>query len=540
MNGIFNALVSRLLFTLYILKTGRGTVSYREIIYNLLAFFVLLPSLLILAISSRGDFRDTEQLIRKTVAGNAMLIEHYMEIYLGTVSLSTENGVPVLPYPMKILLDRAASQKGLQYTVADPNNLVLLTNCPEQTMLRPYKPFSGSVMRIDETISRLIPPLPPNTPASERWRKSLYFAEITTKGNPVFRVVLGQPVAPFQKLLFERYSARLFMLFGLLTASLLLAELISRRIINTIERLAVVSRHIPMHLANGPKSIGWPESRVLESEQLIANFREMTDSLYSQFAELERQSTELKLANESLAKAKNEAEGLAVARGRFLDTVAHEFRTPLALLSSSTDIINRYGERLDSKGLEEQKAHIRSAIQQLSGLIEAAISFNRLESGRLKPQPELIDVQDTCSRIADEVIKAWGFNQSYRLEAEGSQLKFFLDRTLFSQIISNLLTNAFKYSNPDGEVVLRLWARDNILRIEVEDKGIGIPDGEMAGVFKPFCRGNNVGTRRGLGLGLSIVQEALNLMSGRIFITSKTGEGTKVQIEIPAGDNQER
>ena len=113
-------------------------------------------------------------------------------------------------------------------------------------------------------------------------------------------------------------------------------------------------------------------------------------------------------------------------------------------------------------------------------------------------------------------------------------LQLFL--TLFRQILNNLLTNAFRYTPPGGVVSLNVILQKKLLLIEVTDTGIGIPDEDQAMIFDEFFRCENVENRRGLGLGLSIVRDALQQMDGDITVVSKIGEGTCIKVSIPFKD----
>lgn len=246
--------------------------------------------------------------------------------------------------------------------------------------------------------------------------------------------------------------------------------------------------------------------------------------------------TERQQEAEELRKAKESAVAANTAKSRFLATVGHEFRTPLSLLISSTDILDRYGDRLTAEKRTEQNAHIRSAARQMSSLIDSVLSFNRLEMGRYQNCPLLLDVGRLCRAIAEEVKTVWGPEHKFHVVIDADCGTAMLDEILFRRVLENLLTNAFRYTPLAGTVTLNANRESNRLLMVIMDTGIGIPDEDQQLIFGEFYRGRNVETRRGLGLGLSIVREALSQMEGTITLTSRINEGTTMRVEIPVID----
>jgi signal transduction histidine kinase len=642
-NGITNALAARLLFTGYMLISKKQHFSYRETIYSLLAFFVLVPALIILAVSSRNDFWETDLHIRTTLARDSQLLgqqlatwvdnrkmavvylageasdktPHQMQPFIKQAKQSDPNFlriglqdakatstayypmldelgqknigknytdrpyIPVLkktlkpmlsevvmgrvgrPKPFVVMLapvvlhdgyggyisgilslhqlqsafDQTAYQSDMLYTLLDRNDRVIMTNCPDQTIMKPFVRSKGTLIRVDTVINQFIPALPPATPASERWRKSTYIAESAIGSWSEWKLILGQPVAPFQKKLYETYAQKLGLLLLILLVSLTLAELLSRRHIAAIKKLSQVSQDLPRKLTMNNTEIIWPESSLYETNQLIENFRKMALSLSEQFNKIKHFNKSLEQQADELRLAKSIAENAATAKTRFLNTVTHEFRTPLSLLSSSTDILDRYGKQLNTKQITEQNQHIRSATRQLSKLIDSVLLFNRLGSKSQLYAPVVLDVAQFCHTITEEVQITWSTGQHFSSTIDAACGNMLLDRIRFRQTLENLLTNAFRYTPPDGSVSLQVRRRDNHLILQISDTGIGIPEEEWEQIFNPFYRGSNVDARRGLGLGLSIVHEALQQMRGTLQFSSKPGQGTTFRVEISVTDS---
>ena len=222
-----------------------------------------------------------------------------------------------------------------------------------------------------------------------------------------------------------------------------------------------------------------------------------------------------------------------VTMTRLMRTVAHEFRTPLCLLTGSVDILDRYWERLTFEQRFTQTEHIRSATNQMSNLINSMISFNQMGTDRSLGGRLLLDIDMICRTIAAEVAAASATGLECTVTISGDCGSALLDEIQFRRILENLLTNAFRYTPADGAVSLHVTREKNRLTLVINDTGIGIPEEDQSLIFDPFYRSKNTGSRRGLGLGLSIVREAVCKMAATITVISKIDEGTTMRVEIP-------
>ena len=255
--------------------------------------------------------------------------------------------------------------------------------------------------------------------------------------------------------------------------------------------------------------------------------------LISEITELKQAHLQLEELNEVLKQRTEEAERANRSKSRFLARIAHEFRTPLSLLTSSTDILDRYGERLSREQRTDQNGHIRSAARQMSSLIDSVLSFSRQELDRPEIVLELMDVGRICRTIAAEATTAWGAGHDFQVTIPADCGTAMLDETLFRRVLENLLGNAFRYTPEGGSVSLQVSREEGRLQLVIVDSGIGIPQEDLKQVFESFYRGRNVEGRRGLGLGLSIVQEALSQMGGTVTVESTLGKGTAMRVQIP-------
>jgi PAS domain S-box-containing protein len=245
-----------------------------------------------------------------------------------------------------------------------------------------------------------------------------------------------------------------------------------------------------------------------------------------------RDISESKRMDEELQQALETSRSANITMDRLLKTVAHEFRTPLGLLTCSTDILDRYWDRLSPEKRFEQHENIRSAASQLTSLINSVVSFNQLGTGAGIP-PRLTSIGESCRTIANDVRTVWGNGQDFEAIIAAACDTAMVDEVLFRRVLENLLTNAFRYTPGNGSVSLHVWMQENQLHMLISDTGIGIPEEDQRLIFQAFFRSRNVEGRRGLGLGLSIVQDALTELGGSITLTSKTGTGTTMAVTIP-------
>lgn len=246
--------------------------------------------------------------------------------------------------------------------------------------------------------------------------------------------------------------------------------------------------------------------------------------------------TQQKMQQQLLSRQKEELVAANTAKGMFLKMVAHEFRTPLGLLASSTDIQDRYWERLSSEERCEQNNRIRSAANQLAALTNSILSYNQTEAGSYELRPEQLDIGELCRCIAADAVTVWSDRHLFQATIADDCGSALLDETLLRRILQNLLSNAFRYTPSEGRVELSVKRTGDRLLLEVADSGIGIAEEDRQRIFDAYYRGHNIGIRRGLGLGLAIVRESVELLGGVITVHSSQGQGTAMQVELPLAD----
>jgi PAS domain S-box-containing protein len=243
--------------------------------------------------------------------------------------------------------------------------------------------------------------------------------------------------------------------------------------------------------------------------------------------------TQRKQAEIETLKALAREKELSQLKSNFVSMVSHEFRTPLGIIQSSAELLCDFYDRMPAEERQEQLKSITGNTRRMAGMMEEVLVLSRLDAGKLEFQPALLDLERFCQRVVDEVLSATNQRCLIELSADSISEQATADERLLGHIFTNLLTNAAKYSEP-GERVWFAVERDGRDAVcSVRDSGIGISAEDQQHLFKPFHRGNNVGTRPGTGIGLLLVKRCVELHGGRIEIKSTIGEGTNVTVRLP-------
>lgn len=258
-------------------------------------------------------------------------------------------------------------------------------------------------------------------------------------------------------------------------------------------------------------------------EQLNA---ELEDKVEERTAALRQREAELQRA---LGKERE----LNELKSRFLSMASHEFKTPLSTVLSSVELIEMYEEGDQQPKRQRHADRIKQAVGQLTEVLDDFLSLSKLEQGVITVNPRTVDLQAivaTSIESAEGQLKA---GQTIVMELADEPRRFATDPKLLRHILTNLLSNAAKYSPPNAEIIIRSALDEGDCCVSVIDRGIGIPAEDQAHLFERFFRARNVENVKGTGLGLNIVANYARLLGGAMEFTSKLGEGSTFTIRIP-------
>ncbi|MCF8178264.1 MAG: PAS domain S-box protein [Sulfuritalea sp.] len=247
--------------------------------------------------------------------------------------------------------------------------------------------------------------------------------------------------------------------------------------------------------------------------------------------------TQRRQAEDDIRRALAQQMELSALKSKFVAMTSHEFRTPLATILSSSELLRHYSDRLPAAEKLEVLGSIDTAVKRMADMLDSILMIGRADSGNLEFRPVACQPRQLCLELANETARAVskGGAGLQRLDVNftGAGETAMLDEGLLRHILGNLIGNAFKYSHAGSRVGLNVDSGSSEIVIEVSDQGIGIPSGDIPRLFDTFHRAGNVGNISGTGLGLAIVRRAVELHGGSIEVDSRAGEGSRFTVRLP-------
>jgi signal transduction histidine kinase len=234
---------------------------------------------------------------------------------------------------------------------------------------------------------------------------------------------------------------------------------------------------------------------------------------------------------------------LSELKSRLIANVSHEFRTPLSVILSSSELLQTYSDIWSEEKKNSHFQRIKSAIDYMTKLVSDVSVIGQAEAGKLSINPVPLELVQFCRDLVEERQITAGDRYQISFETNRDRLEVTIDDKILEHILLNLLSNALKYSPEGGRIEFKLTLKESestpeespheAIVISIQDPGIGIPPEDLPNLFKSFQRATNVGTIRGTGLGLSIVRKCVDLLEGQIEIKSEIGRGTTVTVTLP-------
>jgi PAS domain S-box-containing protein len=241
----------------------------------------------------------------------------------------------------------------------------------------------------------------------------------------------------------------------------------------------------------------------------------------------------LRAEQERLSANLRHEEALNETIRRVVSAISHDVRTPLAVISTSKEMLSHYYDRLS----EERRAAAFDTIdKQLSYVTKMLDDLGKIVKGTLiegKLQLSAVNIKTLCHVMITELQQSIGQKHRLLFEAEWHQGPVMIDETLVQRILLNLLSNAIKFSPQGSQITLRLAQDHRRIILQVSDQGIGIPLEAQEQIFEMFYRADNALGIEGTGLGLSIVKECVERHAGRITVESLVSRGTTFTVELP-------
>ncbi len=262
------------------------------------------------------------------------------------------------------------------------------------------------------------------------------------------------------------------------------------------------------------------------------HLEEVVVRVESQLA-LRRMRLQLQQAKAEALSALQQERELNRLKSEFVSMVSHDFRTPLTSIQGFAELLR---ENLDSLTPEQRDRYfqkINAAVENLLDLLDEVLLLGGLDSGKMQCRPTPIALEGFCRDLVESVSLGTNYSHHIELNYSGNSNLVTLDATLLRQILTNLLTNAIKYSPDCHRVRFDVHCETQQVTFRIQDAGIGIPADNQSRLFETFYRCSNVGKIKGTGLGLAVTKRCIDAHQGTIAVESAVGIGTTMIVTLP-------
>ncbi len=248
-------------------------------------------------------------------------------------------------------------------------------------------------------------------------------------------------------------------------------------------------------------------------------------------AALERARAELERALNESARLTRELQQANQAKDEFLALLGHELRNPLAPIATALQLLKMRGQFVT-----KEHAIIERHVAHLTGLVNDLLDVARVTRGKVelnKSVVELSVIVERAAEMASSLIES--HRHTFRVDVPPTGCRVEVDVGRMCQVVSNLLTNAARYTPPGGLITVRGWRDGEEVRLTVRDTGVGIDPALMPHLWEPFVQGARAKGQGGLGLGLSLVKNLTRLHGGEATVRSEgPNRGSEFELRLPA------
>jgi two-component system OmpR family sensor kinase len=351
--------------------------------------------------------------------------------------------------------------------------------------------------------------------AAEELRRLIDLTE--TKADAA-RKMDAETIAQAQRFVSDLILATLFLFVGL---ALYMWRSFSRPLLDLAGRM----RRLASHDTNFSIPFESRQDEIGEMVRSLAVFRRNT-------VELLESRKSLAMQAEVLTGALARERALASEQRNFITTMSHEFRTPLNSIDGNAQRLIATKDRTTPAQIADRAHRIRAAVFRMTSLVESLTGTMQSTIGPAQSRARCFNLSAMLRDLAHYYCEI-GFDDALEERIDDLPEKMIGDPELLHFAFSNLISNAFKYSPEGGIVTLTATAKDGLVEVTVEDRGLGIPPDEIDRVRERFYRANNVGSIPGMGVGLHLVDQIVRQHGGCLRIESEVGRGTRMTVSLP-------
>lgn len=248
---------------------------------------------------------------------------------------------------------------------------------------------------------------------------------------------------------------------------------------------------------------------------------------------LRRMRAELQQAKAEALKALEQEKELNRLKSEFVSMISHDFRTPLTSIQGFTELLRHNRQDLSPEIQSRYFGKIDAAVEHLLRLLNEVLLVGSIEAQKVQCQPVSTNLEKFCHDLVESLCLSDSTPHPIYIACTGNCTQTKVDQTLLHQILSNLLSNAIKYSPRQKPIQLNLHCQSDLIKIQVQDQGIGIPEENLPHIFDAFYRGRNVDRIKGTGLGLAVVKKCVEAHQGQIQVNREESFGTTFTITLP-------
>ena len=292
-------------------------------------------------------------------------------------------------------------------------------------------------------------------------------------------------------------------------------------------------RLVAFHLRDEQQSIG----TVLLFDDRSDEYTGKQLEIVSEFVQSLLSVLKLRVENAELKEMYEQQSALNFSKTKFFQIIAHDLRAPFHGLLGFSEVLAQERDSLDESSIQNIADYLSDTAQSTYNLLESLLNWAMAEGGRFEYHPINFDLNQSA-KIVCSVLNSLAVKKNIQLLNEiPTGLKVNADINMITSVAQNLVSNALKFTNTDGQgkVILRAEERDEFIRFSVQDTGLGMNQNQVANIFEQQIKVSIKGTagEQGTGLGLVLCKRFVDLNHGSISVHSKEGEGTLFVVDLP-------